>query len=179
MRNDNIIFGGHYSYGSYSHSSGYHYRHDEFYLFRCWRGYRQPSSHDSSIFTLCTCISGQYRNCRNSTRSGCWGNGGGSHGLGLSTVKKLASLFVALFSLVWLTGAGWLPLAKSGAAVYTGPGDVYGTAIAWWGLRAFSTADRGSRLINICDPSNVTCADWSSSASTGLLVVGTNPLNGT
>jgi len=28
-------------------------------------------------------------------------------------VKKLASLFVALFSLVWLTGAGWLPLAQS------------------------------------------------------------------
>ncbi len=28
-------------------------------------------------------------------------------------MKKLASLFVALFSLVWLTGAGWLPLAKS------------------------------------------------------------------
>jgi len=26
-------------------------------------------------------------------------------------VKKLASLFIALFSLVWLTGAGWLPLA--------------------------------------------------------------------
>ena len=28
--------------------------------------------------------------------------------------KKLASLFVALFSLVWLTGAGWLPLARTG-----------------------------------------------------------------
>src|SRR6266849_7430866 len=34
-------------------------------------------------------------------------------------MKKLASLFVALFSLVWLTGAGWLPLAKSsGGPVY-------------------------------------------------------------
>src|SRR5216684_5171367 len=30
-------------------------------------------------------------------------------------MKKLASIFVALFSLVWLTGAGWLPLANSGA----------------------------------------------------------------
>lgn len=28
-------------------------------------------------------------------------------------MKKLASLFIALFSLVWLTGAGWLPLATS------------------------------------------------------------------
>ena len=28
-------------------------------------------------------------------------------------MKKLASLFIALFSLVWLTGAGWLPLAKA------------------------------------------------------------------
>jgi len=32
-------------------------------------------------------------------------------------VKKLTSLLIALFSLVWLTGAGWLPLAKSGGAV--------------------------------------------------------------
>jgi len=31
-------------------------------------------------------------------------------------VKKLASLFVALFSLVWLTGAGWLPLAGTSAS---------------------------------------------------------------
>ncbi len=30
-------------------------------------------------------------------------------------MKKLTSLFAALFSLVWLTGAGWLPLANSGA----------------------------------------------------------------
>jgi hypothetical protein len=32
--------------------------------------------------------------------------------MGLSIVKKLTSILVALFSLVWLTGAGWLPLAK-------------------------------------------------------------------
>ncbi len=31
-------------------------------------------------------------------------------------MKKLASLFVALFSLVWLTGAGWLPLVKPAAS---------------------------------------------------------------
>ncbi len=34
-------------------------------------------------------------------------------------MKKLASLFVALFSLVWLTGAGWLPLTKSGGCSAT------------------------------------------------------------
>src|SRR5712664_2840319 len=27
--------------------------------------------------------------------------------------RKLASLLIALFSLVWLTGAGWLPLANA------------------------------------------------------------------
>jgi hypothetical protein len=77
-------------------------------------------------------------------------------------------------------GAGGFvsPPVASGAA-YAGPGDVYGTAIAWWGLRAFSGADKGNALINICDPTNTTCADWSSSATTGLLLVGTNPLNGT
>jgi hypothetical protein len=37
-------------------------------------------------------------------------------------MKKLTTIFVAIFSLVWLTGAGWLPLVKSGvpALVYVG-----------------------------------------------------------
>src|SRR5216684_3558491 len=94
--------------------------------------------------------------------------------------KKLASLFVALFSLVWLTGAGWLPLAATGGGtVFTGPGDVVSGATAWYGLRAYSTADRGNKLVNVCDPANVTCADWLSDALTGKLVATTNPLNGT
>ena len=33
--------------------------------------------------------------------------------------KKIASIFIALFSLVWLTGAGWLPLAVSNAVATT------------------------------------------------------------
>ena len=74
---------------------------------------------------------------------------------------------------------GWPPVQVVASASYTGPGDVVTGALAAYGLRAYNTADRGNRLINICDPSNVTCADWSSSATTGKLIAGTNPLNGT
>lgn len=76
-------------------------------------------------------------------------------------------------------GAGGYNSAAVSGASYTGPGDVVSGAAAAYGLRAYNSADRGNRLINVCDPSNVTCADWSSSATTGKLVAGTNPLNGT
>lgn len=94
----------------------------------------------------------------------------------------IIAAFVALLPLVSAEAQGPIlpgPGLPAASAAYAGPGDVYGAAIAWWGLRAFSAADKGNRLINICDPSNVTCADWSSSATTGKLIVGTNPLNGT
>lgn len=91
----------------------------------------------------------------------------------------LALLFALLIgpatAQVPMTGAG-----KSTVAVaYQGPADIVASPKVWIGLRAMSAADRGNRLINICDPSNVTCADWSSDAITGKLAVGTNPLNGT
>ncbi len=86
-------------------------------------------------------------------------------------MKKLASLFVALFSLVWLTGAGWLPLARSGG--YTGPGDIVGSWQVWYGLRAFSAAKRGTKAINVCNVSDVACADFLTDATTGALVVTT------
>lgn len=63
----------------------------------------------------------------------------------------------------------------SGAAAYTGPGDL-ATFSNWYGLRAFSSADRGSHLINVCNSTggvDVGCADLSSDASTGALVSAT------
>lgn len=57
---------------------------------------------------------------------------------------------------------------------YTGPGDIVSGGFAWWGLRAYSSADRGNKLINLCEPTNTTCVDIASSASTGELVAPTN-----
>ena len=52
------------------------------------------------------------------------------------------------------------------------PGDS-ATAAGWWGLRAYSTASRGNRLANICNPSDVACADIYSDAATGKVVIPT------
>lgn len=60
------------------------------------------------------------------------------------------------------------------AGGYTGPGDVVATANAWWGLRAYSTADLGNRLINLCNPADSTCIDVSSDVVTGALTAPTN-----
>src|SRR5216684_5005777 len=72
----------------------------------------------------------------------------------------------------WLTGAGWLPLAKSGVA-FVGSGDIVGGWQVWYGLRAFSAAKRGTKAINVCNVSDVACADFLTDATTGALVVTT------
>lgn len=88
------------------------------------------------------------------------------------------------FSGLWLLAmAGTLSLAQlsstgagkkaSPAAAYSGPGDVVASAAAWYGLRAYSTADRGNRLMNVCNVADVACADLSSDATTGALVIST------
>lgn len=58
------------------------------------------------------------------------------------------------------------------APTYTGPGDV-ATYSFWYGTRAYSTADRGNALLNVCNVSDAACVDMSSSALTGALVVTT------
>lgn len=56
------------------------------------------------------------------------------------------------------------------AASYTGPGDLK-PFVAWWGSSAYSAAARGSNAINICDAATgLTCANWITDATTGLLV---------
>lgn len=62
-------------------------------------------------------------------------------------------------------------IAISSGTTYTGPLDVVSSAWMWGGLRAASTADRGNKLINLCDNAGANCADASSDATTGNLVV--------
>jgi hypothetical protein len=52
---------------------------------------------------------------------------------------------------------------------YQGPGDIVSGATEWYGLRAYSSADRGNKLINACNIADAACADISSDASTGKL----------
>lgn len=60
------------------------------------------------------------------------------------------------------------------AAAFTGIADVYANTIAHYGNRAASSARRGNKLWNVCDSATgLTCVDWSSDATTGLIV----PLN--
>jgi len=56
---------------------------------------------------------------------------------------------------------------------YVGPGDVVASARAWWGLRAYSAATRGHAAINVCNVSDVACADLITDPSTGKLVITT------
>lgn len=54
-----------------------------------------------------------------------------------------------------------IPAYVAAAAPYTGPGDVYGAATAWWGVRAYSAASIGQNAIQIVDnlgnnPTNIT-----------------------
>lgn len=88
---------------------------------------------------------------------------------------KLVRIFLALFCLVWLTGATWLPLFKTaGGGAFAGPGDVVGSALFWSGLRAYSAATRGNRIANLCNSTggvDVLCVDAISNATTGALVI--------
>lgn len=63
-----------------------------------------------------------------------------------------------------------IPKAPTG---YTGPGDVVASATGWWGLRAYSSATRGTNAANVCIPADATCADLVTDATTGALIVPT------
>lgn len=56
---------------------------------------------------------------------------------------------------------------------YTGSGDIGGASGFWYGVRAFSSASRGSRALNVCNSTggvDVGCADMLTSPATGDLV---------
>lgn len=62
---------------------------------------------------------------------------------------------------------------KSAAGgAYAGMGDVTtSNVVAAWGLRAYSAATRGNKLVNVCDAADAHCADILSNATTGSAVV--------
>ncbi len=70
-------------------------------------------------------------------------------------MKRLPSLLIALFSLVWLTGAGWLPLA--------------GTAPAGGGTTAWNPADAGTGLTT--SNGNLTVTNGAGFANTAIRAV--------
>lgn len=88
---------------------------------------------------------------------------------------------LALLSCLLLAGSAsaqrMLPLGAGGTFTagtppsFTGPADIVASPLMWFGLRAMSTADRGNRLVNVCIPADATCADLSSDATTGALVI--------
>lgn len=90
--------------------------------------------------------------------------------LGLLTIIAGWQLVPARGQVMLMTGAG---LGTAAAFVYTGPGDVVSGAKAWWGLRAYNSAKRGTAAVNVCIPLDATCADLSTDATTGALVIGT------
>lgn len=59
------------------------------------------------------------------------------------------------------------------APAYIGPGDVVSSSVGWWGMRAYSAATKGTKAVNVCNVSDVACADLSTDATTGALVVTT------
>lgn len=64
-------------------------------------------------------------------------------------------------------------ISISAAASYTGPGDIVPGASAWYGLRAYSSATRGTKAVNVCNALDVVCADLLTDATTGALVITT------
>lgn len=51
---------------------------------------------------------------------------------------------------------------------YVGPGDLT-TFSAWWGLRAYSAAKRGTAAANVCDAADAHCGDLSTNATSGTI----------
>lgn len=51
------------------------------------------------------------------------------------------------------------PGQGGGSLPFVGPGNAVSGAIAWWGLRAYTTAKAGSKAANICNNGDANCAD--------------------
>ncbi len=65
----------------------------------------------------------------------------------------------------------WDGGATSGS--YQGPIDLVASPIACYSTRACSAATRGTKAMNVCNVSDIACADFSTDATTGKLVVTT------
>jgi hypothetical protein len=99
-------------------------------------------------------------------------------------MRKLLTFLIALASIALgaytsasaqSIGVRTAILSKPPAAAYKGPDDVT-TWQAFWSLRAYSAATRGTKLANVCNSTggvDVGCADMLSDAVTGNLVSAT------
>ena len=89
----------------------------------------------------------------------------------------LATLTFALLAVPIVGESQWMRHGGgivSGGGGYTGPGDIVATWSAWYSTtRAFSAADRGNKLFNLCTAGDASCEDESSDATTGLVALGT------
>jgi hypothetical protein len=63
-------------------------------------------------------------------------------------------------------------LPSPASAAFVGDGDVIpcGGNCVYWGLRAFSAATTGTRLVNVCIPADAACADLVSDSSGNLVI---------
>jgi hypothetical protein len=74
-------------------------------------------------------------------------------------------LFAALLACATPVVAFWQSrdsgynLSSGGAAAFSGPGDVVSGAKAWWGLRAYSLAQAGTKAANVCNSGDANCAN--------------------
>lgn len=95
----------------------------------------------------------------------------------IALLLLLAASPVAAQPLPWSVFDNKAALDGSGGGPppsYSGPGDIVGSNwITWYGLRAFNSATRGTKIANVCIPLDAACADLSSDATTGALVIST------
>lgn len=90
-------------------------------------------------------------------------------------MKKLLALFLLLASPAWgqVGFGGIIPgpgTVHSAGASYTGPGDVVGSAVGWWGLRAYSAAYATAlgNAVEICTAADALCTVIHVTATGGL-----------
>jgi hypothetical protein len=86
-------------------------------------------------------------------------------------VKKLSALALALVSLLWLTGATWLPLFVPAVVTYQGPGDLSLAfpVLGYWGWSCVTKAYSGA-AIDLVDTATGTTTGTRLMCSSGSLV---------
>src|SRR5215472_2356967 len=92
--------------------------------------------------------------------------------LTLTAIAMLMGAFVGAAAAQLLTTHAGVSGAPA-CGGYQGPGDVVSGATAWWGYRAYNAAKCGTAAVNVCNVSDVVCADQSTSATTGQLFLNT------
>lgn len=90
----------------------------------------------------------------------------------LLTLAFCVSLISAAFAQGGMGPGPGTVHSTGGGGPYVGPGDLQAFPL-WGGLRAFSAATAGTKAANVCNVADVICADMSTDATTGNLVITT------